>query len=176
MDFGLWTLDVKPRRCRGFTLVELVMVMAVIFLTVGIAVPRLPDLGGLSFDRGVRRAALLVQQVRQRSIVKQRWYRIGYSFEDARFTVAYFGPERGYVDDEEVPAFELPSPLRVQDLETAGAGKVLGGEAFLHFSPRGMVEPSALHVGDGKGRTATILPDLLAGGVEIVPGYREMPR
>jgi prepilin-type N-terminal cleavage/methylation domain-containing protein len=161
---------------KAFTLIELVMVMALILLTVAIAAPRLPDLGGLAFDRGVRRTALLVQQVRQRSLAKQRWYRLGYSFDDARFTASYYGPERAYVDDEEIPSVDLPAPLRVQDIETAGAGKVLGGEAFLHFSPRGMVEPSAIHLGDGKGNTATLLPEFLAGGVETVPGYREMPR
>jgi general secretion pathway protein H len=161
---------------KGFTLVELVMVMAVIVLTVAMVVPRLPDFAGLAFDRSARRSALFIQEVRRRAVDKQRWYRTEISFDPAVLTASYYGPENLYVTDEELPPFELPAAVLLQDVETAAAGKSLGGPAFLHFSPRGVVEPSAIHLSDGKGHSVTLLPELVTGGVEVVPGYSELAR
>jgi general secretion pathway protein H len=163
-------------RAKGFTLVELVMVMAVIVLTIAVVIPRLPDLGGISFDRSARRSALLIEEVRRRAVDKQRWYRLEFAFDPAVLTASYYGPGNLYVPDEDLPPFALPAPMLLQEVETASAGKSLGGAAFLHFSPRGVVEPAAIHLGDGKGRSVTLLPELVTGGVEVVPGYRELAR
>lgn len=173
LDLGPWTWD-KGR--RGFTLIELALVMAIIALTVAVVAPRLPDLGGASFDRALRRSALVIEGVRARAIAKQRYYRLEFSFEDSRLTASYLGPREEFVTDDEVPPFELPSPVRIDEVETAGAGKIAGGTAFLHLSPRGVVEPAAIHLGDGKGRSATLLPELVTGAVEVADGYKELPR
>jgi len=180
LGIGCWILNPSPRGPRwpprGFTLIELVLVMAIIALTVAVVAPRLPDLGGASFDRAVRRSALLIEAVRGKAIARQRYYRIEVSLENSSLAASYLGPEDEFVPDDEVPPLELPSPVRVEEVETEGEGKVRGGTAFLHLSPRGVVEPAALHLGDGKGRSATLLTQLVTGGVDTVPGFQELQK
>ncbi len=162
-----------PPSRAGFTLVELSLVVAVLALVVTIAVPRLPDLAGLSFDRKVRSASLLLQTVRQRALVRQRYYRVEVLPGEGTMTSSYLGPAGEWVPDDEGVVLSL-DPARVEALVTEGGGRLMGEEGSIHISPRGMVEPSVLRLGDGGGRVVTLRPDLLSGGVEVEEGAQEL--
>src|SRR2546429_859166 len=57
------------RRPRGFTLLELVVALAVIALSAGLVLPRLDDITGRRLDAGARRLADSLAYARDRAIL-----------------------------------------------------------------------------------------------------------
>ncbi len=158
----------------GFTLLELVIVMVIIGIAVGIILPRLPDISGLETDRGVRKLELLIKLTRDRALTLSRYYRLDFDLDQSVVTASYFGPEDKYIPDEDVRTLRLPEQMKIVDVVTAGEGKKNEGIGKIHLSPRGIVEPSIIHVGDRKGRILSIRPEMLSGVVRLEDGYVEL--
>lgn len=61
----------------------------------------------------------------------------------------------------------LPGFLHFRQIETESQGIVQGGDAFIHYSPEGLVEKSALQIGDEKGNVWTLFFHPLTGHVDL---------
>ena len=82
-----------PQSERGFTLLEIVIVVAVLALFVGLAVPTLPDIAGTRIHQNARKVSLILQVARRRAISLRRYYRVELDLEKDTASVSYFGPE-----------------------------------------------------------------------------------
>jgi len=67
-----WRGSLTARPARGFTLVELVVVLAIVLLAVGLVLPRVPDTGALRLDADARRLADALAAARERAILTGR--------------------------------------------------------------------------------------------------------
>ncbi len=149
--------------------------MVIIGIAIGIILPRLPDISGLELDRGIRKLGMLIQLTRDRAVTLRRYYRLDFDMDQSVVTVSYFGPEDKYIPDEDVRILRLPEQMKIVDVITVGEGKKNEGTGEIHLSPRGIIEPSIIHVGDRKGRVWSIQPEMLSGGIRLKDGYVELP-
>lgn len=156
---------------RGFTLIELVMVMVIIAIAIGVVLPRMPNLTGTEMDRSARKIGMMTRLVRDRAVTLRRYYRLDIDLEGSRMSALYFGPEENYIDDDQVRSLTLPEPLYFRDVVTDRGGKRIEGVAEVHFSPKGMIEPVVIHLADRDGNTLSILPDVLGGEIQMVDDY-----
>ena len=156
----------------GFTLLEIVLVVAVLALFVGLAVPRLPDMAGTRIHQSARKVSLLLQLARSRAITLRRYYRVDMDLETSTLTVSYFGPEGTYIPDDKIRQISLKDSV-ITDVVNASEGKVLEGEGWIRISPRGFIEPSLIHIQDDQEREITITPSPVSGRVYIHDGYTE---
>lgn len=163
------------RAQKGFTLLELILVMVIIAVSMGIVLPRLPDIAGMKIQRGARKIGMIMKLTRDRSVTLRRYYRLEIDLETSTLLASYFGPENSYVEDDNIHVLELPSPIRIADIITSGAGRVVEGTVEIYFSPKGMIEPSAIHLTDGNEQEITIQPGVLNGSIRIEDGYVEFP-
>jgi len=160
---------------KGFTLLELILVMVIIAVSMGLVLPRLPDIAGMKIDRGARKIGMIIKLTRERAVALRRYYRLEIDFDASTLTASYFGPENIYVEDEDLRVLELPESVRITDIVTAGGGKDAEGSAWIHFSPKGMIEPSAIHLTDNSDQVKTVQPGVLNGSIRIEDGYVEFP-
>ncbi len=166
----------RPLRAqKGFTLLELILVMVIIAVSMGIVLPRLPDIAGMKIHRGARKVGMIMKLTRDRAVTLRRYYRLEVDIETSTLKASYFGPENSYVEDEDIRVLEMPSPVRIADVVTSGAGRVVEGAGEIFFSPKGMIEPSAIHLTDGGDQEITIQPGVLNGSIRIEDGYVEFP-
>ena len=157
----------------GFTLLEIVIVVAVVALFVGLAVPRLPDMAGIRIHQNARKVSMMLQLARSRAVSMRRYYRLDVDLDANGVSVSYFGPEGTYVPDDEVRQFSLREGIIV-DVVNTSEGKVLEGTGWVRISPRGFIEPALIHIRDEQERVVTVAPSPVSGRVRIQEGYTDL--
>jgi prepilin-type N-terminal cleavage/methylation domain-containing protein len=157
----------------GFTLLEIVIVVAVIALFVGLAVPRLPDLAGARIHQNARKVSMVIQLARTRAVSLRRYYRVDVDLDNNGVSVSYFGPEGKYIPDDGVRQFRLPDGV-IADVVNSSEGKVLEGIGWVRISPRGFIEPALIHIQDEQDRIVTVAPSPVSGRVWIQEGYTNL--
>lgn len=169
------TLNRKPagQPDSGFTLLEIVIVVSVLALFVGLAVPRLPDMAGTRIHRNARKISMALQLARSRAISLRRYYRVEVDLNQGSVSASYFGPEGTYIPDDEIRRTTL-SDATILDVVNASDGKVLEGTAWVRISPRGFIEPAHIHIADQRERVLTIAPYAASGRVQIHEGYVDL--
>jgi len=157
----------------GFTLLEIVIVVAVIAIFVGLAVPRLPDVAGARIHRNARKVSMVLQLARTRAVSLRRYYRVDVDLDNSRVSVSYFGPEGKYIPDDGVRQLSL-SDGAITDVFNSSEGKVLEGTGWVRISPRGFIEPALIHIEDEQDRVVTVAPSPVSGRVWIQEGYTDL--
>ena len=157
----------------GFTLLEIVIVVSVIALFIGLAVPRLPDVAGMRIHRNARKVSMMLQLARTRAVSLRRYYRVDVDLDTSGVSVSYFGPEGSYIPDDEVREVSLRDSVIV-DIVNSSDGKVLEGIGWVRISPRGFIEPALIHIMDDQERIVTVVPSPVSGRVQIQEGYTDL--
>jgi prepilin-type N-terminal cleavage/methylation domain-containing protein len=162
----------KPSAAAGFTLLEIVLVVAILGLFVGLAIPTLPDMTGARIEKAARKVAMTIQLTRTRAVSLRRFYRIDVDLEAGMVSVTYYGPEGTYIEDDVIQPYGT-GDVRIVDVVTSIEGKIVEGTGRIHISPRGFTEPSLIHIRDATGRDLTVSPSLTSGRVRILEGYAD---
>lgn len=164
---------------RGFTLVELAMVMLVIGIVSALAMPRV---AGVLDRRRMHRAINVIRGAARlaqaRAAVTKRVYRLTFDFDEQRVSVCYLSDpanpaectqERG----RELRPYTFPDTVRLLDVVSPAGEKRLQGEASTHFHPNGFAEPSMIHLGGIDTKKFTLKIEPLTGRVKVLDGYVE---
>ena len=163
---------------KGFTIIELVLVIFIIGLVLAMIFPRLPGLDGGSLRQSSRHFIRTVQVVMNRATSTKRLYRLNYDLENEQYWATVLGPEGEFVPIDATVSrrTRLREPIDLQDVITVRQGRVIEGEAYTQFYPSGLVERTHLHFTDGDEKTITLIIQSLTGRVKILDGYVEEQR
>ncbi|TMA69075.1 MAG: type II secretion system protein GspH [Deltaproteobacteria bacterium] len=157
---------------RGFTLLELVVTLAVIALAAGLVLPRLGDARGLELGAAARRLADTLAYARDRAILGGRPMRLVLDLDRGRWdlgtpardpvaVIADFSPlGRGAV---------LPAGVRLAAVTAGGTPAATRGIAALDLEPDGDALPARIDLADASGRRASVVVPP-AGGRPVVQG------
>ncbi|MBI2369406.1 MAG: type II secretion system protein [Deltaproteobacteria bacterium] len=147
-----------PRRPAGFTLIELVVVLAIVGLGLVVAVPRLLSLTEANLRRASRELATAVRYLAARAVTEQSVFRLHYDLDRREYWITrQQGQEAREVPDPVLRRTGLPGGVRFRDVTTPRQGSVTEGEIVTRFTPAGWAEPTAIHLEDGRGHEQTVL-------------------
>jgi general secretion pathway protein H len=163
---------------RGFTLLELVVVLFLIGLLVALAVPKLGDLGSTRLDSSARRLAALVRYVNGEAAFNGRPYRLNYDLDQRTYWVTVLTPTQGIAEFRADPSplsrpVHLPSSITFADVQVPSVGRVSMGRVYTHFYPQGYADPTVIHLRDQHSRVVTVVIPALTGEAIIYEGYVE---
>ena len=163
----LCVLSMHPESAKGFTLIELTVVIALISIIFFFSIPRLQN--EILTDPTKKTSRWLLSNIRS---LKERSYRekkdyILYIDTDAN---AFWMTER-IVDEEgeeekeeetlsksaEERKYNLPESLRILDIEFPGNVEVTTGVAEIIFYAKGYSETAFIHMEDGDNRRLSFL-------------------
>ena len=177
------TLRAGARSERGFTLIELTMVILVIGIVGTLVLPRF---GGLLDRQQMRRTVNvvrgMVRQLHAKAALTKRVYRLTFDLDEQQLTVCYLEslPATALEDDacvaessREMRGYAMPDAVQLLDVVSAEGEKVLEGTAMTHFHPTGLTEPSVVHLQTPDEAHVTLFIEALAGRVKVVYGYAE---
>ena len=167
----------RARRWRiaGFTLIEVSLVLLIIAIVLALAIPRLRSLTGAELSRQARRLTNTFRFLRSEAILTGRVYRLNYDVGLERYWVTVVDdcsdPSPGLPEDGPLARpTTLPDPVGISDIVLQGLGKVQQGQVTTCFYPDGYIDPTVVHLDDGR-EAYTLYVNSLTGRAALVAGY-----
>jgi len=175
----------------GMTLIEVLIVVAMIGLLFTLAVPTVSNIFGLSQKSAIRDLATKAREAFHSTVISGSIHRIVYDITNSQFWVER-GPQKVLLDsdesrekDEQNRSFfdeekednsfsmakritskkiSLPSGVIFQDIITQqNIDPVTEGVVYTHFFPHGIIEQTLIHILDSNGRVASLVIEPIAG-------------
>lgn len=173
---------------RGFTLFELLLVLAIVGLAVGVVIPKLQDVAGVELRQSARRLAGAARYAADQAAVRKTAFRLAFDFKGRAYRIEFLDRENVWRPDPTTLGrpVRLPGDVRLAAVETR-EGRRTEGEVFVEFYPKGYAERALIQVarGEDEGFTVEIRsfdpkPRVHAGRLELreadarayVPGSR----
>ncbi len=164
------------RKDRGFTLIELIVVIMIMGMAAFLVVPRISSFRAGELKQTTRHLSSVIQQLTQDSSATKKRYRLYFNLDSEEYWVMSVA-ERVRESDQSIFLFEnprgkrirLPEGILFEDVVTAQKGKVASGEVFSEFYPIG-IESMTIHLQEGESHF-TLVANPLTGRVKIFDHY-----
>lgn len=164
------------RTQRGFTLIEIVVVLAILAMAVLLVLPRLPDTGEASLKASARRLAATLRYARDQSAVSRLPHRIRFFPGTGKIAITLLpaGGTEQTPDDPFLQRELLSDGIKVIDIQSPRFGKVTHGEMSIDLGPAGVPEVTVIHLRESGGKQMTLTAFPFGGKIRIEEGYREV--
>lgn len=158
---------------RGFTLIELGVVLFLIGLFSLLLIPRLDRFGQGNLDASARRLRGTIKYLYNEAALTGREHRLVYDLDH--------GSYRGLVLAASGDLTALPGTgkgatllagVHFRDLTLRGQGSFTTGEVTTRIHPTGWLEETVIHLRDDEGKELTLRIAPLTGAADIYPDYR----
>lgn len=158
---------------RGFTLLEILVVIAIAATIVAIGLPRFQSVFDVQIKSAIRRLIGTIRYTFHESAITKGYYRLIYNIDEQRYTVKRLAMTGEFLQEDSslVQEEQLPVGIYFEDVVTMHAGKIDEGETFTQFFPNGFAEHTVIHLRDEYGSQYTLLIQPLTGRVEVMEGY-----
>lgn len=161
---------------KGFTLIELAVVIAILGVMIALVAPRFADLGEANLKRSARHLTGMIRFLRDEAQAKKTVFRLKFDIQAGTYWV-----EALALNEEDKTA-----EYRKVSLVIAGEGSLAGNTTFrdiavpghpddpyLLFTPDGWVERALIHLRNGDDKDFTLIVKPLTGDTELREGYVE---
>ena len=163
-------------RDRGFTLIELIVVLVVIGIMLSITIPKFRQaLLSDSLDTTSMRLIGLVQDLKERAISGHVSYTLYFDIPHKSIWFAATDASEEELAAARESAYELPDDIKIQDIWSWRSGTFFN-EAAILISRKGYVEQSMIHLKSDDGREISLELTPFLGSIKIHEGYVEISR
>ena len=160
---------------KGFTLLELTIIIVLLGVLLTLVIPRLGEIGEANLKRSARHLTGMIRYLRDESQARKAVYRLRFDVQGGRFWTEVMTLST----DQSVEFIRLHSEIGTEgslagqttfrDVKVAGHPD----DPYIQFTPDGWVENAAIHLRDGEGRDFTLFVNPLMGSTELREGYME---
>lgn len=164
---------INPRNTTGgYTLIELTVVVLLIGFFLALSVPRFQSaLLTDDLKTTTRRIVGLLNSLRDEAIREHKVYMVRIDLGSNRLWIEFDGmgeEERALARER---ALKFPEGVRFLDVWRRGTEKKVDGETTIHFSEKGYVEQSIIHLGAEDGRQFSLVLRPFLGTIKIYDKY-----
>jgi prepilin-type N-terminal cleavage/methylation domain-containing protein len=156
---------------RAFTLIEMIVVTALISIMLVVAIPRLD--GGLFTDGGDETARWIVANVRQlkeKSIVDQKTYLLNVSPDVRRLWITEAGMTDEETDAAREEGFRLPRGVTIDHVAFSQTERLTGGTIPIGFYPKGYSDKAVIRMRTNDGDRLAFFIEPFLPGARLVRG------
>jgi general secretion pathway protein H len=166
---------IRNPKLRGFTLIELMVVIVVLGIMMTLIIPQLGNIGDANLKRSARHLTGMIRFLRDESQAKKTVYRLRFDIQGGK----YWAEEWTRLSDDTAEFKPLRSAL-------ANEGSLAGQTSFkdvqvgshpddpyIIFTPNGWVEPAFIHLRNGDDKPFTLIVNPLTGNTDLHEGNLE---
>lgn len=159
----------------GFTLIELMVVIAILSIVVLVVLPRLPSTESGKLRSSARSLASGIRFLSDRAVTANSIYRMHLSLADSTIVVKKLtaGGEETTADDQFLNKRFIAEGITIEDVTIPRLGKVTDGEVIVHFGPSGLGEFTIVHLKGNSSERYTVIAYPNNGKVKVEQGYQE---
>ncbi len=160
---------------KGFTLIELALVIVVLGIMIAIVIPTFSEITDANLRRSSRHLTGTIRFLRDESEAKKEVYRLRFDVPNGQ----YWAEKLTQTSERTVEFQRLSSAISTE-------GSLSGNTAFVDikagshpddpwilFTPDGWVEKAFIHLRDGNGKDFTLIVKPLTGATELREGVVE---
>jgi prepilin-type N-terminal cleavage/methylation domain-containing protein len=168
-------VSARRSRERGFTLIELSIVILILAIVARFAIPKIRSITGAELGATTRRLAQTTHYLYEEAALSGATYTLYLDLDRQEYWVERADPLTGEsVEDADLLArrVRLPPDVRIADVGVPGAASRSAGVVPTRFFPEGYADGSVIHLRDSEGHAYTLQIDPLRGRGEVYEGYR----
>jgi prepilin-type N-terminal cleavage/methylation domain-containing protein len=135
------------KRFKGFTLIELIVVISLISIMLFLAIPKFQS-GILSNDTKVvsRWILINVPNLKDKAQKDQKRYILHVDFDANKLWIAGETASDEELQSDETNGYQLPEDVKLLDVEYPDQRTISAGEAQIYFDERGYSDKAIIHI------------------------------
>lgn len=150
------------KNTKGFTLIELIVVMALLGIMIAFSVPRLH--GTIFLDDTKKSSRWLIgkiQALKEAAIQSQKQYVLHIDIDTDRVWDTNESMSADDLEKATLNAYALPGAIKVMDVEFPVAGKIISGRADIRFYKAGYTDKALIHIQDDNQQLSFLIEPFL---------------
>ncbi len=160
---------------KGFTLIELALVIIVLGIMIGIVIPSLSEITDANLRRSARHLTGIIRYLRDQAEAKKTLYQLRFDLPNGH----YWAEQLTQTSEHTAEFRKMPSVVSTEG-ELAGGTTFVDikagshpDEPYILFTPDGWVEKAFIHLRDGNNKDFTLIVKPLTGATELREGVVE---
>jgi len=168
-------MSTRYSQSRGFTLIELAIVIVVLGIMISLVIPTLGEMTGANLKRSARHLTGMIRFLRDEAEAKKTVYRLRFDVPGGH----YWAETLTVTSDKTAEFKRVPSAISTEGSlsgNTSFKGVRVGShpdDPTILFTPDGWVEKTFIHLRDGNGKDFTLIVQPLTGNTELREGEVE---
>lgn len=159
---------------RGFTLLELVVVLAILALVTLVVYPRLPTTEAANLRGAARSLAATLRYLGDRAAIGKAHYRLHLDLGTGSLTIRTVAAGEESTTGDTLLDRRLPTGgTLLEEVRTESLGTVREGEVVVDIGPGGLPEALVIHLRNDRNDRYTVAAFPQGGKVTIREGYQE---
>jgi prepilin-type N-terminal cleavage/methylation domain-containing protein len=135
------------QRIKGFTLIELIVVISLISIMLFFAIPRFQsNILSNSTNEVSRWILLKIPYIKERAAREQKKYILHVSFESNKLWITDEAMLQESLQSAEENGYKLPEDIKLLDVEFPDQEKISVGQADIYFNEKGYSDKAIIHL------------------------------
>ncbi len=161
----------RKRYCRGFTLIELIVVISLFGLMLFFSLPRIQN--NPFIDDSKKSARWLigkVQSLKESAIRDQKQYSLHFDLDSGRIWETNESMSQEDHENAELNSYALPDDVRIVDVEYPAKEKITTGRTEITFYKAGYTDKAFVHMQEGDIYLSFLIEPFLSN-VQVIEKY-----